>query len=211
MIVTGIMTPRSRVHHGHPMKGEHVIVDRILMTALQQKVLILTIVVLTAMWNVSASGEQDDFEKKLFEPVQLTPRAALGSVRHVVLSEQEKQIVLDARMALARFLKSFSVEHDNPIAFLTPALQKRFEKREQLYRALGGDLEAHLDKVQVRHFVYKRPAHEITFYVDLTISAEGEDHTRPTGFSVERIAGEWKVSRFGNDVRPRELEETDRP
>lgn len=177
------------------------------MTTLQQKVLKLTILLLTATLSVNASGEQDEFAKKLFEPVQLTPRAVLEPVQNVVLSEQEKQVVLDARMALARFLKSFSVEHDDPIAFLTPALQKRFEKREQLYRALGGDLEAYLLKVQVSHFVYRRKAQEIVFYVDLTISAEGEDHTRPTAFSVERIAGEWKVSRFGNDIRPYELEE----
>ena len=176
------------------------------MTTQQQKVLTLTILLLTATLSVNAGGEQDEFAKKLYEPVQLTPRAAFKPVQDVILSEQEKQIVLAARMALARFLKSFSVERDDPIAFLAPALQKRFENREQLYGALGGELEAYLLKVQVSHFVYRRKAQEIVFYVDLTISAQGEDHTRPTAFSVERIAGEWKVSRFGNDIRSRELE-----
>jgi hypothetical protein len=188
------------------MKAGLVVAGRISMATPRQKVLKLAILLLAITLTVNVSGGQDEFATKLYEPVELTPRVVSRPAQEVVLHEQQKRAVLDARMVLVRFLKSFSMERADPIAFLTPALRKRFGERAQLYQVLGGESEAYFFKIQVSHFVYRTKAQEIVFYVDLTISSQGEDHTRPTAFAVERVASEWKISRFGSDIRSRELE-----
>jgi hypothetical protein len=160
-----------------------------------------------AILATHASATQDDFVKELSEPVQLTPRTVRPIAWQLNLDEQDKRAVLEARSTLVGFLQSFRREQEDPVNYLASALRKRFTSREQLYRAMGGGPEAYFLKFQVIDFVYRKKAKEVIFYTDFTISAEGEDHTRPSAFAVREIAGDWKIARLGNDIRSREFEE----
>lgn len=159
------------------------------------------------MFAAPANSGEDDFAKKLYEPVHLTPRVVLPPAPHPNLSEQDKRIVLEARNTLVRFLKSFRNEKEEPLSYLGSGLRKQFSDTEQLYRALGGGMETHFVKLQVDDFAYRKSAQEIIFYLDFTTTGYGEDHTRPLAFALQQSNGEWKLSRFGNAIREREFEE----
>ena len=159
------------------------------------------------MCATQAIAKEDDFAKKLYEPVELTRTIVLPPAPHPNLTEQDKQVVLVARSVLVSFFKSFDNERENPLTYLAPPLKKRFVDREQLYRALGGGPETHFVKFQVDDFAYRKKEREVIFYLEFTFTAYGEDRTRPIAFAMAQTADEWKLSRLGNDVREREFEE----
>lgn len=157
---------------------------------------------LFATFTVSASNSQD-FLQELFSPIEITKRVHLFSQSHRHLTDNEKQSLREAKLALHKFLKSFSNDNDQPISYISPELRKQYKNRVDLYAKEFG--ARNILELQIFDFLIKHNG-EILFYVFLTDTSEGLDQSSQTAFGLVKINDEWNISRFSSDIKFKEAE-----
>jgi hypothetical protein len=145
------------------------------------------------------------FEKKLFEPTQISKRITLPPQPHGELSERDKQDLMEARRVLIDFLKSLKDARDS-MTYLLPSLKENYRDVVDMYKQEFRGAEA-IVSVAIDDYVIKRNKDEVVFYTEVTTTAYGEDFIKPKAFALKKTVNGWKLSRFNQNIQSREIEE----
>lgn len=169
---------------------------------------LITLLIILPQWSVSIAKDNDiiEFEKSLFAPVDITKRVILSPQTHGQLTERDKKDLMEAKQALVDFLKSFKDKDKNPLNYLSLSLRKSYGDRVKLYREEFPGAEAIMNIV-LDDYLIKRYKNEVVFYSDVTTTFEGEYSIKRKAFALIKTPQGWKLSRFNENIKSREVEE----
>jgi hypothetical protein len=131
--------------------------------------------------------------------VLFTPEKISWTVKlYPVLSERDKQELLNAKDILTDFLKTFQNMEQDPLEYLTPELRKKYTNRADLYmKEFGAEqiLEIEIYDFEIKAGNYR----EIVFHTLLTETTEGIGTTSKYLFSFRSIGQAWLISNLYKD------------
>lgn len=166
------------------------------MSAVRGRILFLVLLVSCTVLPIESSAGAvagNDFEQKLFAPVEITKSIHLPRPVEQLTGKQKTDL-LAVKELLVRFLLSFKKYETDPMQYLTPELQEKYKTRVELYKKEFG-AEAYLE-MKIFDFTFAKGGQEIELRFDLTDTNEGTICIVQKGLAVRETPQGWKVSSF---------------
>jgi hypothetical protein len=167
------------------------------MSAVRDRKLILVLLFFCTVPPIEISAGTlpgNDFEQKLFAPVEITKSIHLPRPAER-LTDKQKMDLLAVKELLTRFLLSFKKDETDPLQYLTPELKEKYKTRVGLYKKEFG-AEAYIE-IKIFDFAFAKSGQEIEFRFDLTDTNEGTDCIVQRWLAFRETPQGWKVSSFG--------------
>ena len=166
------------------------------MSAVRDRILILVLLFSCAVLPIESSAGTvagNDFEQKLFAPVEITKSIHLPRPAEQLTGKQKTDL-LAVKELLVRFLLSFKKDETDPMQYVTPELQEKYRTKVALYKKEFGS-EAYLE-MKIFDFAFAKGGQEIELRFDLTDTNEGTICIVQRGLVFRETPQGWKVSGF---------------